>query len=72
MKKLSARWRMVFAHYRAKASSYANINRFGIIYYIELFIIFIKNRTGFMRHFVTMAETWIHHYTPESKTRSKQ
>jgi len=25
--------------------------------------VFIKNLTGFMRRFVTMDETWIHHYT---------
>jgi len=25
-----------------------------------------------MRRFITMDETWIHHYTPESKQQSKQ
>jgi histone-lysine N-methyltransferase SETMAR len=28
---------------------------------------FNKNKTGFMRRFITMDENWIHHYTPESK-----
>jgi transposase len=33
---------------------------------------FNKNKTGFVRRFITMDETWIHHYTPESKQQSKQ
>ena len=33
---------------------------------------FNKNRTNFVRPFITMDETWIHHYTPESKQQSKQ
>jgi histone-lysine N-methyltransferase SETMAR len=33
---------------------------------------FNKNKTDFMRRFITMNETWIHHYTPESKHQSKQ
>jgi hypothetical protein len=28
---------------------------------------FNKNKTDFMRRFITMDETWINHYTPESK-----
>jgi len=32
---------------------------------------FNKNKTDFMRRFITMDETWIHHYTPESKQQSK-
>jgi len=32
---------------------------------------FNKNRTDFVRRFITMDETWIHHYTPESKQQSK-
>lgn len=31
-----------------------------------------KNKSDFMRRFITMDETWIHHYTPETKTQSKQ
>ena len=33
---------------------------------------FNKNKTDFVRRFITMDETWIHHYTPESKQQSKQ
>jgi histone-lysine N-methyltransferase SETMAR len=33
---------------------------------------FNKNKTDLMRRFITMDETWIHHYTPESKQQSKQ
>jgi histone-lysine N-methyltransferase SETMAR len=32
---------------------------------------FNKNKTNFLRRFITMDETWIHHYTPESKQQSK-
>ena len=28
---------------------------------------FNKTKTDFVRRFITMDETWIHHYTPESK-----
>jgi hypothetical protein len=31
-----------------------------------------KNKTDFVRRFITMDESWIHHYTPESKQQSKQ
>jgi len=33
---------------------------------------FNKNKTDFMRRCITMDETWIHHYTPESRQQSKQ
>jgi len=33
---------------------------------------FNKNKTDFVRRFITMDETWIHHYTPESKQQSKE
>jgi hypothetical protein len=33
---------------------------------------FNKNKTNFVRRFISMDETWIHHYTPESKQQSKQ
>jgi hypothetical protein len=33
---------------------------------------FIKNKTDLVHRFITMDETWIHHYTPESKQQSKQ
>ena len=33
---------------------------------------FNKNKTDFVRRFITMDETWSHHYTPESKQQTKQ
>jgi len=33
---------------------------------------FNKNKTDFVHRFITMDETWIHHYTPESKQQSKK
>jgi histone-lysine N-methyltransferase SETMAR len=38
----------------------------------ECLKIFKKDSTDFLRRFVTMDETWIHHYTPETKQQSKQ
>ena len=33
---------------------------------------FNKNKTDFVRRFITMDEAWIYHYTPESKEHSKE
>ena len=33
---------------------------------------FDRNPKELLRRFVTMGETWIHHYTPESREGSKQ
>jgi histone-lysine N-methyltransferase SETMAR len=33
---------------------------------------FNKNKTGLVRRLITMDETWIPYYTPESKQQSKQ
>jgi len=33
---------------------------------------FNKNKTNFVHQFIIIDETWIHHYTPESKQQSKQ
>jgi histone-lysine N-methyltransferase SETMAR len=33
---------------------------------------FNENKTDFVHRFITMVETWIHHYTAESKQQSKQ
>jgi histone-lysine N-methyltransferase SETMAR len=33
---------------------------------------FNKNKTDFVCRFITLDETWIYHYTPESKQQSKQ
>lgn len=34
--------------------------------------LFRRNPTEFYRRFITVDETWVHHYTPESKEQSKQ
>ena len=34
--------------------------------------IFNRNKADFLRRYVTMDETWIHHYTPESKRSSAE
>jgi histone-lysine N-methyltransferase SETMAR len=64
MKKLCARWvpRLLTADQkrtRMKISEQC-LERFNI------------NKTDFVRRFITMDETWIHHDTPESKQQSKQ
>jgi len=65
MKKLCARWvpHLITAdqiHTRMKISE-------------QCLEHFNKNKTDFVCRFITMDETWIHHYdTPESKQQSKQ
>ena len=34
--------------------------------------LFRRNKPNFLRRYVTMDETWIHHYTPESKQSSAE
>lgn len=34
--------------------------------------LFRRNKNDFLRRYVTMDETWIHHYTPESKRQSSE
>lgn len=64
MKKLSARWvphllTVDQKRIRMKISQ-ACLDRFK------------KNKMDFKRRFITVDETWIHHYTPETKEQSKQ
>ncbi|KAK2578747.1 hypothetical protein KPH14_012273 [Odynerus spinipes] len=33
---------------------------------------FHSNKAEFLRRFITMDETWVHHFTPETKEQSKQ
>ena len=33
---------------------------------------FNKNKNDFVHQFIIMDETWIHHYTPQSKQQSNQ
>lgn len=38
----------------------------------ECLDLFKRNPTEFLRRFITVDESWIHHYTPETKQQSKQ
>ncbi|XP_032678153.1 histone-lysine N-methyltransferase SETMAR-like, partial [Odontomachus brunneus] len=39
---------------------------------IECLAMFRSNKTEFLRRFITMGETWVYHFTPETKEQSKQ
>ena len=39
---------------------------------IECLVLFNRNKDEFLRRFVIVDETWIHHNTPETKQQSKQ
>lgn len=64
MHKLSARWvprLLSVENKRVRCQlSQAGLDRFN------------RNRVDFLRRFVTMDETWVHYYTPETKEQSKQ
>lgn len=64
MRKLSARWVPHLLNPEQK--------RIRALTSAECLELFKKNPVDFKRRFVTMDETWIHHYTPESKIQSKQ
>lgn len=64
MKKLSARWvprLLTIDHKRERMNTSKHC--------LELFQ---HNPQEFLRRFITVDETWIHHYTPETKVQSKQ
>lgn len=64
MRKLSARWvpRLLTIDHKR--------NRVTISQ--ECLALFNRNMNEFLRRFVTVDETWIHHNTPETKQQSKQ
>jgi hypothetical protein len=64
MKKLYARW--------VPRLFTADQKRTGMKISEQCLKRFNKNKTDFVRRFITMDETWIHHYTPEFKQQSKQ
>lgn len=64
MKKLSARW---VPRLLTKEQM-----RNRMVTSKECLAIFQRNPNQFLRRFVTVDETWIHHYTPETKEQSKQ
>ena len=49
------------AHNRTKAASRGYFNR-----------VFCSNKAEFLHRFITMDETWVHHFTSETKEQSKQ
>lgn len=64
MRKLSARWvprLLTIDHKRERV----NLCKHGLG-------LFQRNPEEFLRRFITVDETWIHHYQPESKEQSKQ
>ena len=64
MRKLSARWvprlLTVDQKHTRRTLSRTNLN------------LFEEDHANFFKRFVTMGETWVHHFTPEAKQRSKQ
>lgn len=64
MRKLSARWvprlLTVDQKHTRRTLSRANLN------------LFEEDPANFLQRFVTMDETWVHHFTPEAKQQSKQ
>ncbi|XP_023236182.1 uncharacterized protein LOC111635452 [Centruroides sculpturatus] len=39
---------------------------------IESLVMFRSNKAEFLRRYITMDETWMHHFTPETKEQSKE
>ena len=64
MRKLSARWvprlLTVDQKHTRRTLSRTNLN------------LFEEDPANFLKRFVTMDETWVHHFTPEAKQQSKQ
>lgn len=64
MKKLSAWWLLHLLNADQKHLS-LNISQ-------ECFAFFKHNSADFLQHFIAVEETWIHHYTSETKQQFKQ
>ena len=64
MRKLSARWvpRLLTLDQKLVRIKISN----------ALLAQFGRNKSEFWRRLITVGETWIHHYTPETKIQSKQ
>lgn len=64
MRKLSARWvpRLLTLDQKRVRMNISN----------ALLALFRRNKSEFWRRLITVDETWIHHYTPETKLQSKQ
>lgn len=64
MRKLCARWvpRLLTMEQKQRREDVS----------IECLAMFHSNKAEFLRRFITMDETWVHHFTPETKEQSKQ
>ena len=64
MKKLCARWvpRLLTVDQKQRRKDVS----------IECLGLFQRDKKEFLRRFITVDETWVHHFTPESKQQSKQ
>lgn len=64
MKKLSARWvpRLLTINHKSNRALISS----------QCLSMFQGNPEEFLRRFITVDETWIHHHTPETKQQSKQ
>ena len=55
---------------------YEHFNRKIILRMVEFFMqclsILNRNKADFFRRYITVDETWLHHYTPESKRQSAE
>ena len=71
MRKLSARWvPRLFTIDQKDFDQYLNIETMNILK--VCLKLFQWNPQEFMHHFITVDETWTHHYIPETKEQSKQ
>ncbi|XP_030751041.1 protein GVQW3-like [Sitophilus oryzae] len=64
MRKLAARWEPHLLN--------ADNKRNRVTTSKECLAMFNHNKKDFLRHFVTVDETWIHHNTPDTKEQSNQ
>jgi histone-lysine N-methyltransferase SETMAR len=64
MRKLCARWvpRLLTMEQKQRREDVS----------VECLAKFHSNKAEFLRRFITMVETWVHHFTPETKEQSKQ
>ena len=64
VKKISARW--------VPRVLSEEIKRNRVVDFEATLALFCRNPDEFLRRYITVDETWIHHYTPDRKEQSKQ
>ena len=64
-KKAIGKMGVAFAHYVMDKRDCVTISK-------QCLEMFQRNPDKFLRRFITMDETWIHYFTPETKEQSKQ